>query len=304
MYNTDKTKRKILLINRKIAKIKKTKNKSVSLVLKRARLMQGKRLRGLITLMAAELKLKSAGSTALNAAAAMEILHSATLIHDDIIDNSKTRRGGPALASSLGYDFSVIAGDYLFSYVTSMVLSEKNWKLMGIFAAAVRDICEGELEEIYNRGNYSLSEKQYFSIINRKTASLMKASALCGAAAGGITGRNCSLLSAFGQDFGMAFQIRDDILDIISTGRVLGKPAGSDIKEGKATLPFIYALKSAGPREKQAMVSAFKKGDVKKTIYFIALLLQTNFQPCLSQKHILSHFFEPYKVLNHSFYND
>jgi len=250
MINNKAIKNKVNLINRRLNRMRKAGPKSVRFLFKQMKLMSGKRIRGLLVLLTAEINTKPKQS-AFNTAVAMELLHNATLIHDDIVDNSPKRRGGRTLNRKLGHEFSVLAGDYLFSGVTSIVFRENNRELLRLFTEAIRDVCEGEIEEVYNKNRAGLPEKHYLGIISKKTASLMQASVEAGAVLGGIKGAGLKSLKSFGRNMGMAFQIKDDILDITSSSKKLGKPAASDIKEGKVTLPLILALKKAGKNSRK-----------------------------------------------------
>lgn len=262
----DKTiQNRLNLINKRLSVIKKVRQKSIKYLFKNIRLLAGKRIRGLLVLVTTEAACGRLTEPALNTAAAIELLHHATLIHDDIVDGAKKRRGDPTLNRQLGYEFSVLAGDYLLSRVNSMVFGQQNRELLRIFSEVVREICEGEIEEIYNRGNAGLVEKQYLEIIRKKTAALIRASVEAGAAAGGIKGR-VKELAEFGTYAGMAFQIKDDILDMTSSSKHMGKPVGSDIKEGKATLPYILALRNSTNGAREKMKKLFERGRVKELI--------------------------------------
>jgi geranylgeranyl pyrophosphate synthase len=262
----DKTiQNRLNLINKRLSFIREVRQKSIKFLFKNIRPLGGKRIRGLFVLITAEAACGRVTEPALNTAAAIELLHHATLIHDDIVDGAKKRRGAATLNRRLGYEFSVLAGDYLLSRVNSMIFGQQNRGLLRIFAEVVREICEGEIEEIFNKGNAELGEKQYLEIIRKKTASLIRASVEAGAVTGGIKGR-VKELAEFGTYAGMAFQIKDDILDMTSSVKNMGKPVGGDIKEGKATLPFILALRNSSNGAKERMKALFRRGRVKELI--------------------------------------
>ncbi|MBP7792768.1 MAG: polyprenyl synthetase family protein [Candidatus Goldbacteria bacterium] len=267
MLNDVNIKRKLDLLKKSVSFVKKTNNKSIKYIFKNFKLLSGKNIRGLLVLTTTEALSGKINMSAINAAVAIELLHQATLIHDDIIDNSYKRRGDPTLNKKIGYELSVLTGDYLFSYVNRLVVNQKLPILLKIFSETVKDICEGAIDEVYNKNNTSMSEKQYFDIINKKTASLIKMSVLCGSIISGNNFNGC--LSDYGRYVGIAFQIKDDILDMSSTSKRLGKPAGSDIKEGKITLPFIFALKNADKKEKKEMIELFNKRKIKPLIKLI-----------------------------------
>lgn len=267
MFNDIDIKRKLVLLKKNIIFIKQIKQKSIKYIFKNFKLLAGKSIRGLLVLITTEALVNKINRASINTAIAIELLHQATLIHDDIIDDSYKRRGELTLHKKIGYELSVLMGDFLFSYVNSLIFKQKSLLLMKIFSDTVKDICEGEIEEIYNKNNISLKEAQYFEIIKKKTASLIKASVLCGAVFAGKYSNK--FLSDYGLYTGIAFQIKDDILDLSSSAKKIGKTAGTDMKEGKVTLPFILALKNADNKEKKLMKDLFKKRKVKQLIKFI-----------------------------------
>jgi len=265
MLDNSEFKSRLVLINKRLAYIEKARHKSIRFLFKNIKLMSGKRVRGLLVLLTCEAVCGKIRSGAINTAAAIELLHHATLIHDDIVDNSRKRRGDETLNKKLGYEFSVLTGDYLLSRANSLIFGENDRDLLRIMTESVIEICEGEIEEVYNKGNAGLAEHQYLEIRRKKTASLIRASVEAGLLAGGAKGRNKDL-AEFGVYLGMAFQIKDDILDMTSSVRKLGKTAGSDIREGKATLPYILALRNSANGGREAMKKLFERGNVKKLI--------------------------------------
>jgi octaprenyl-diphosphate synthase len=265
MLEKSEFKSRLNLINKRLAYLEKARNKSIRFLFKNIKLMSGKRVRGLLVLLTCEAACGKIRSGAVNTAAAIELLHHATLIHDDIVDNSGKRRGDKTLNKKLGYEFSVLTGDYLLSRANSLIFGENDRDLLRVITESVIEICEGEIEEVYNKGNSGLGEHQYLEIIGKKTASLIRASVEAGLVAGGSNGRNRDL-AEFGIYLGMAFQIKDDILDMTSSFKKLGKTAGSDIKEGKATLPYILALRNTANGGKEALKRLFERGNAKKLI--------------------------------------
>jgi geranylgeranyl pyrophosphate synthase len=268
MLDNSEIKSRLKLINERLGFIKKARQKSIKFLFNNIKLMSGKRIRGLFVLLTSEAVCGRIRQSAVNTAAAIELLHHATLIHDDIVDNSRKRRGDETLNKKLGYEFSVLTGDYLFSRVNALIFGQNNRELFRIITNCVMEICEGEIEEIYNKGNAGLGEKQYLEIIRKKTAALIRASVEAGAASGGmktVPGE----LAEFGIYTGMAFQIKDDILDMTSSCKKLGKQAGSDIKEGKATLPYILALRNSANGVKKKMKRLFARGRAKELIKMI-----------------------------------
>jgi octaprenyl-diphosphate synthase len=203
----------------------------------------GKRLRPRVTLLAAE----ACGGKSrdhLHLAAYMELIHVATLIHDDVVDNAQTRRGVNATAVDYGNRVSVLAGDYLFAWIFKNVTSHYPPPVPNVLSATLADICDGEVLQLQALGNLDLPLDTYVEIARKKTASLFAASAQCGAIMGGGRSVEVAALREFGECFGIAFQMKDDLLDLIADERSLGKPAGNDLTERKTTLPLIAALAS------------------------------------------------------------
>lgn len=201
----------------------------------------GKRLRPRITLLGAE----ACGGKAtehLHLAAYMELIHVATLIHDDVVDNAQTRRGVNATAVDYGNRVSVLAGDYLFAWIFKNVTLSYPHPIPNVLSATLADICDGEVLQLQALGNLDLAVETYVEIARKKTASLFAASAQCGAIMGGGSPADVAALHEFGEWFGIAFQMKDDLLDMIADERLLGKPAGNDLRERKTTIPLIAAL--------------------------------------------------------------
>ncbi len=203
----------------------------------------GKRLRPRVTLLAAE---ACGGNSVehLHLAAYMELIHVATLIHDDVVDNAQTRRGVNATAVDYGNRVSVLAGDYLFAWIFKNVTLNYPHPVPNVLSATLADICDGEVLQLQALGNLDLALDTYVEIARKKTASLFAASAQCGAIVGGGSPREIAALREFGESFGIAFQMKDDLLDMIADERSLGKPAGNDLTERKTTIPLIAALAS------------------------------------------------------------
>jgi geranylgeranyl pyrophosphate synthase len=203
----------------------------------------GKRLRPRVTLLAVD----AGGGNALehlHLAAYMELIHVATLIHDDVVDNAVTRRGVNATAVDYGNRVSVLAGDYLFAWIFKNVTANYRHPIPHVLSATLADICDGEVLQLQARGDLDLAQPAYIEIARRKTASLFAASAECGAIMGGASPREIDGLRAFGDAFGIAFQMKDDLLDLVADERSLGKPVGNDLTERKVTIPLIEALAS------------------------------------------------------------
>jgi octaprenyl-diphosphate synthase len=218
-----------------------TDNALITEAVKRMLAAGGKRLRPRLTLLGAE----ACGGNAsdhLYLAAYMELIHVATLIHDDVVDNATTRRGVNATAVDYGNRVSVLAGDYLFAWIFKNVTASYPAPIPHILSATLASICDGEVLQMTAAGDLTTSLDRYIEIARKKTATLFSASAECGAIAGGGTSLQIAALRAFGDLYGVAFQMNDDLLDMTSDERTIGKPVGNDLHERKMTIPLILAL--------------------------------------------------------------
>lgn len=201
----------------------------------------GKRIRPVIVLLAGQFgdyrldRLK-------NVAVSLELLHMASLVHDDVIDNAHTRRGQLTVKSKWDNRIAMYTGDYIFAKALTIVTQLKNPLIHQILSKSVLQMCIGEMEQIRLFFDTEQSIRDYLLRIRRKTALLIAVSCQLGAIAAGTPAKVSSALYSYGYNVGMAFQIRDDILDICGTEKQLGKPPGSDVKQGNITLPFLYAL--------------------------------------------------------------
>lgn len=186
----------------------------------------------------------------IRSAAIFEIIHNATLLHDDVVDEGKSRRGVPTVNSIHGNESAVLLGDFLLGRVIRMCVGLGD-RVSEIIAVASMRTCEGELRQISQRGNWSLSEPEYIEIISGKTAALFEGACAAGAVLAGADELTTQALASFGRNVGIAFQITDDLLDLVGEQDKTGKPAGNDLDRDKLTLPLIHLLKTAGEAEKQ-----------------------------------------------------
>ena len=191
------------------------------------------------------------------AASLVELLHTATLVHDDVVDSSFYRRGFFSVNALWGNKGAVLVGDYLLSRGLLLALDNEEYKLLQILSRAVRDMSEGELLQIKKARKLDITEEVYFDIIRQKTASLMAASCAAGASAAKASAVDVEKMRAFGENIGIAFQIKDDLLDFGQ--EETGKPKGIDIKEKKMTLPLIYTLTKVTPADKKEMMRTIRK---------------------------------------------
>lgn len=203
----------------------------------------GKRVRPALTLLSASaVGGDSARPNVIRMATVMEFLHTATLVHDDIIDNAETRRNRPSVNSRFGNQTAVLMGDWLYMSAFETALGERSLQVLDILTAVTRRMTEGELIQLTHIGRTDITEEQYFDILRRKTAYLFSACCEIGAILGGGTSVEQKALGDYGLHLGTAFQLVDDLLDFTSSESALGKAAGADLLEGKLTLPLIYLL--------------------------------------------------------------
>lgn len=200
-------------------------------------------------------------------AGAVEILHTATLVHDDVIDRAGTRRGIPTVSQKYGIDMAVYTGDFLFTKAVLMLSKNVSTDKLDLVARAVKTICEGEVDQFQERYDIETSILSYLKRINKKTAILFAASCLLGAQASECSEETTKKLARFGLCYGMAFQIRDDLLDFMSDFEATGKPVGSDLPGGVVTMPVIYALRTSSRLKEMFKGYAGKKGKLSVEDY-------------------------------------
>ena len=205
----------------------------------------GKRLRPALLLLSAGYA-GYRGAAAVRLGAVVELIHSATLIHDDVIDGADTRRGRPSANSRWGNHRSVLAGDWLYMQSFQMALEERNFRVLDILIGLTQSMVQGELLQLSSLGRMDLGEQDALDLAARKTACLFSGCARLGGVLAGLSGAEEQSLAAYGRYAGLAFQLVDDLLDFTASPVQLGKPVLSDLKEGKVTLPLIYALEGDG----------------------------------------------------------
>ncbi|MGH9582363.1 MAG: polyprenyl synthetase family protein [Bryobacteraceae bacterium] len=219
----------------------------------------GKRLRPALLLLTSRL-FGPANDCARHLAGVVEMIHTATLVHDDVIDIANTRRGRPSSNTIWGNHSCVPAGDWLYMQAFQIALRERNFHVLDILISLTQMMVEGELLQLERLHRIDISEADYMELVDRKTASLFSACASLGAAAAGAGDAVEARLADFAWNLGMAFQLVDDILDFTSNQEALGKPAGSDLREGKVTLPVVYALEHASTEERRALETVLADG--------------------------------------------
>lgn len=206
-------------------------------------LQRGKMVRPMLLVIASKFGNKQARKDIANIAAAVELLHLATLLHDDVIDDSPCRRGAPALHTEIGKKQAVLAGDFLFTHCFTLVAQYASAENSKILAKAVSRICCSEIEQAEGAFNFHTGVRQYLRRITGKTAALFALSCFIGSSEGGCSQKVSHIFGRIGYNLGISFQIIDDILDYKGKRKELGKPVGRDIKEGTVTLPLIFALR-------------------------------------------------------------
>ena len=206
----------------------------------------GKRVRPAVLLMAARLS-GYKGDRAVLYASVVEFIHTATLVHDDIIDGADLRRGRLAVHSRWGNDITVLLGDYLYIKSMAMALTHDSLEIIRLLCDVTLRMIEGELYQLTKTGDVDITEEEHFEIIRRKTAFLFGGCAQIGGMLGGVTPEQETALRDYGFNLGIAFQLVDDLLDYTADAAALGKPVGGDLREGKVTLPIILLLRRGGP---------------------------------------------------------
>jgi octaprenyl-diphosphate synthase len=223
----------------------------------------GKRLRPILVLLSARLT-GTFGESAIRMAAVVEMIHTATLVHDDVIDIAKTRRGRPSSNAIWGNHTCVLAGDWLYMQAFQIALRERNFRVLDLLISLTQMMVEGELLQLERIGRINVSEADYMELVDRKTASLFSACARLGAMVAGADESAETRLGEFAWNLGIAFQLVDDVLDFTSRETILGKPVGSDLREGKVTLPLIYALADASADERALVQTVLEQGNYEQ----------------------------------------
>ena len=208
-------------------------------------------------------------------AAVVEFIHTATLLHDDVVDESDLRRGRKTANALWGNAASVLVGDFLYSRSFQMMVEVDDMRVMRILADTTNRIAEGEVLQLLNVHNPDIDEAAYLRVIERKTAVLFAAATRLGALLGGVPEAQQEALARFGLNLGFAFQIADDVLDYVSDAGTLGKNIGDDLAEGKATLPLIHAIERAPPAQAASLRRAIETGGLDSLDNIIAAIRDT-----------------------------
>ena len=227
----------------------------------------GKRIRPLLVLSSAQC-FGPLNSDVINSAVACELVHMASLVHDDIIDQSTLRRNRPSIHVQYGNQASVLVGDYLFAKAFEILSTNKLFECLNLVVEAIGEMCDGEIAQARNRYNLNQTAREYYKRIYEKTGILMAACCQAGALTGGASLNSIKSLQSYGEYIGYAFQIIDDIMDFTGDTKVLGKPVGSDLREGNITLPIIKLVEQ---KKYKDLIGDFLRGEITDDIYTIVL---------------------------------
>jgi octaprenyl-diphosphate synthase len=218
----------------------------------------GKRLRPALLLLSCKL-MNYTGQGAIKLGAVVEIIHTATLVHDDIIDEAQTRRGRPAANTQWGNSKCVLAGDWLYMQAFKIAVQERNFHILDALIDLTQAMVEGELLQIERLGK-AITLEEHFELIYRKTACLFSVCMKMGGILANASEADQQRLAEYGRNLGMAFQIVDDVLDLTASEEILGKPVASDLREGKATMAVLHALERCAPAERETIESVLSNG--------------------------------------------
>ena len=234
----------------------------------------GKRLRPvLLLLICGALGFK--GAQRFNLAAVVEFIHTATLLHDDVVDDSAMRRGNATANETFGNPASVLVGDFLYSRAFQMVVDAKSMRIMEVLADATNVIAEGEVMQLMNMHNAALDEAGYLQVIRSKTAKLFEASTRVGAILSGANATTEAVCAEYGQALGTAFQVIDDVLDYTGDATLMGKNLGDDLREGKTTLPLIAAMQRGSAAQRELIQTAIETGNIDLIDQVVAIVSTT-----------------------------
>jgi len=235
----------------------------------------GKRLRPALLLLIVKLIKGEVSRSAINMATVMEMLHSATLVHDDILDNASIRRGRTSINVKWGSDIAVLMGDWLYMTAFKMALRERSFEILDLLTSMTSLMTEGEIMQNSLIGNSRVTMGEYLEILQRKTAHMINACAEIGAIVAGASDEQRRNMANYGLSVGTAFQLIDDLLDFVSTEEKLGKPVGNDLCEGKVTLPLLYVMQNGNDTPRQ-MVETVMRERAFRTVSFESVLALLN----------------------------
>ena len=245
-------------VEREISKNIKDEEKLITLTAGHLIKAKGKKIRPLLTLLVSKM-LNYKGNSDVTLAVCIEFIHNATLLHDDVIDTGKIRRGKLSANQIWGNKVSVLVGDYLLSRAFKLMVKNKSLKLLEILSQTSLILARGQIQDVGNNQNVNLTEKKYLSIIDAKTAELFRISCLLPTIITDQDKRTQKIFNGFGFNFGMAFQLSDDVLDYFGDSSKMGKSVGKDFFEGKVTYPVIHCFKKSNKKSKKIIAKLFFK---------------------------------------------
>ncbi|MEK7285937.1 MAG: polyprenyl synthetase family protein [Nitrospirota bacterium] len=278
------------LLDQVEGQIKKGINSKVSLINDVAQytlMSGGKRIRPLLLIISAKIGSRF-DQRAIVLGSVVEFIHTATLLHDDVLDHAKIRRGQLAARNQYGNQASILVGDFLYTRAVCLIVGMKNAEMNDLLSETCNKMTEGETLQLAHTRDENLTQAQYLNIISYKTASLISASCALGAMASNASSEEQKALAAFGHHLGMAFQVADDTLDYVANQKRLGKSLGQDLKEGKMTLPLIHLFSHCLKKEKEMLVDLIKNGTPQKKLSLILNLMEQYDSIAYSQKHAVS----------------
>jgi octaprenyl-diphosphate synthase len=258
---------------KQFALVLKSKVALIDLITKYILKQKGKKIRPILVLLSAKM-CGEINSRTYIAANLVELLHTATLIHDDVVDEAGSRRGIPSINAVWKNKVAVLIGDYLLSKGLLISLENNEYDFLQVTSEAVRRMSEGELLQIQKARNFDGTEETYFKVISDKTASLIKTCCKLGALSTAKDNSDVEMLGAFGENIGIAFQLRDDILDYTGRKKLLGKSTGNDLKEKKFTLPLIVSLRNAPKKRSGEIMKLIKSDRTKKFDEVLEFVMQ------------------------------
>lgn len=237
----------------------------------------GKRVRPMILLLSAQIT-NYRGDAHIGLASVVEFIHTATLLHDDVVDSAVLRRGQDSANAVWGNEASVLVGDFLFAKSFSIMVREGNLDILRTLSDATTQMAEGEVQQLISTCDLNLDEESYLEVVRNKTAVLLSAASRCGAVLGGCSNEAEEALAAYGMDVGIAFQLMDDALDYVADQKEFGKESGHDLFEGKVTLPLIHTLTLCTEQERQQVASIVDKESLpdSELEYVIELIQKYN----------------------------
>lgn len=224
----------------------------------------GKRLRPILVLTTSKLCGYNGGDRHIRYSCVVEFIHAATLLHDDVVDDADKRRGNLSANVKWGNNASVLVGDYLFSESLYLMSEEGDMRIINLISDASKKLAEGEVKQLVNKYDLTITEEEYLDVVHRKTAALISACCGIGSILGGVNSDKEKALISFGKNIGIAFQLIDDMLDYISSEVVIGKPVGKDLIEGKVTLPLIHLYREADEYERNELKEIISSNKITK----------------------------------------